>query len=197
MDRVNPNLPKYWEQAVSDADSVLVPLCGKSLDLLWLTERGLTVRGVEFVPEAVQEFFRALEQTPQVQEFRNAKRFAHDGLSVFQADFFALSPQVLEPSAAVYDRAALVAIAPQRRAEYFQKLHAFTQPGARLLLLNFVHDMESGPPFSIPETELRDIADGAFTLVKHAERDILSAEPRFAERASFMREEVWFGTRTD
>lgn len=37
--------------------SVLVTLCGKTLDLLWLCEQGHEVTGVELVEVAAKEFF--------------------------------------------------------------------------------------------------------------------------------------------
>jgi len=53
----HPALEKFWPSLEAGA-SVLVPLCGKSQDLLWLEESGLDVIGVEFVESAVLDFFR-------------------------------------------------------------------------------------------------------------------------------------------
>ena len=36
---------------------VLVPLCGKSLDLLWLHQHGYRVSGIELSPRAIEDFF--------------------------------------------------------------------------------------------------------------------------------------------
>ena len=43
---------------VQAGDNILVPLCGKSLDMLWLAERGFQVTGIEISELAVQDFFR-------------------------------------------------------------------------------------------------------------------------------------------
>ena len=41
---VNPYLRKYWQAlAIAAPARILVPLCGKSLDLLWLAEQGYQV----------------------------------------------------------------------------------------------------------------------------------------------------------
>ena len=37
--------------------SVFVPLCGKSLDMVWLLEQGFSVTGCEISELAVQQFF--------------------------------------------------------------------------------------------------------------------------------------------
>ncbi|XP_052240799.1 thiopurine S-methyltransferase-like isoform X2 [Dreissena polymorpha] len=39
------------------AKSVFAPLCGKSLDLIWMYNRGHTVVGAEIAEQAVQELF--------------------------------------------------------------------------------------------------------------------------------------------
>ena len=48
LSEVNPYLQRHWRQlAVAEGSKVLVPLCGKSLDLVWLASHGLRVMGVE------------------------------------------------------------------------------------------------------------------------------------------------------
>ncbi|CAB4033218.1 thiopurine S-methyltransferase-like, partial [Paramuricea clavata] len=37
---------------------VLVPFCGKTLDLLWLVKQGHTVIGIEAVQKAIEDFFK-------------------------------------------------------------------------------------------------------------------------------------------
>ena len=55
---VNPGLKKYWPTLqVAPGRCVFVPLCGKSLDLLWLAEQGYCVLGVELIEKAVVDFF--------------------------------------------------------------------------------------------------------------------------------------------
>ncbi|MGD8547546.1 MAG: thiopurine S-methyltransferase, partial [Thiohalophilus sp.] len=51
---VNPYLRTHWSKlSLEPAARVLVPLCGKSLDLIWLAEQGYQVVGVELSPIAV------------------------------------------------------------------------------------------------------------------------------------------------
>ncbi|MDT8321303.1 MAG: hypothetical protein RQ826_12330 [Xanthomonadales bacterium] len=55
---IHPALRAYWRKAAVGADTpVLVPLCGKSLDLRWLAQRGHAVTGIELSEKAVPEFF--------------------------------------------------------------------------------------------------------------------------------------------
>lgn len=43
---------------LAQGSRVFVPLCGKSLDMIWLAQQGHEVIGVELSPVAVEDFFR-------------------------------------------------------------------------------------------------------------------------------------------
>ena len=60
----NDLLTKHWDSiGAPDKGEVLVPLCGKSLDMLWLADRGYTVTGLEMVEEAINAFVSRRGQT--------------------------------------------------------------------------------------------------------------------------------------
>ena len=64
-DEINVYLERYWPALGLDPGSrVLAPLCGKSLDLLWLREQGHMVTGIELSRIAVQAFFEETESSP-------------------------------------------------------------------------------------------------------------------------------------
>ena len=77
-------------EAFAGRARVYVPLCGKSVDLVWLFERGHDVVGSEFVGEAVAAFFaeqeQALEGRPT--SARMGDVVIHDvpGLRIVQGD---------------------------------------------------------------------------------------------------------------
>jgi len=55
---VDDNLIHHWRDlSLPKAARVLVPLCGKSLDLLWLRDQGHPVVGIELSDIALQTFF--------------------------------------------------------------------------------------------------------------------------------------------
>src|SRR5690606_282577 len=67
QDRVTPLLQKLWPTLALPAGSrVLVPLCGKSLDMVWLAEQDMRVLGVELSPLAVEQFFSENKLQPAV-----------------------------------------------------------------------------------------------------------------------------------
>ncbi len=143
---------------------VLVPLCGKTEDLVWLAAQGLEVVGVELVAEAVQAFFAEHGLTPTVNvQTGGLTAYAAGAITIFVGDFFAATPAVLGAIDAVYDRAAMVALPPPLRARYVPHLRTLAAPGASLLLitLEYAEGSRQGPPFSISEADVRAAYAGA------------------------------------
>ncbi|MEA2080555.1 MAG: hypothetical protein U9P00_11980 [Pseudomonadota bacterium] len=55
---INPHLITYWSRLqIKAGERVFVPLCGKSMDMLWLRDR-YSVLGVELSPIAVEELYK-------------------------------------------------------------------------------------------------------------------------------------------
>ena len=78
--------------ALPSAGRVLLPLCGKTLDIAWLLAAGYQVVGVELSELAVQQLFTELGATPHIQVLNDAlQRYETDKLTVFVGDIFALS----------------------------------------------------------------------------------------------------------
>ena len=109
---VNPELIKYFSNIALPAGSrVLVPLCGKSIDMVWLACAGYDVVSIELVESAVQAFFTEQNITPTITEFTSAadkstlKRYqgqlAGQTITLWVADIFALSPTAIGGIAAV------------------------------------------------------------------------------------------------
>jgi thiopurine S-methyltransferase len=173
---------------------VLVPLAGKSRDLVWLRDRGHEVVGVEFVEQAAIAFFEENGLDPAASRLGPHPVFRADGITMVLDDFFELDGAALGRFPAIYDRAALVAVEPDRRVDYVRKLRQLASDDARLLLVSFDHDIGAGPPFTLPGAELAALMAGRFTLELLADLDILPSEPRFRERgATRLREQVWLG----
>jgi thiopurine S-methyltransferase len=200
LDGVNPALSANWTAVVGDrsvaGSRVLVPLCGKSQDLVWLREQGHEVVGVEFVEEAARAFFAELGVAPTRDETQSGPRYAAPGIEIYVGDFLKVQEADCGRCDWVYDRAACVAIRPEKRREYVSKLASLAQAGAGLLLISFEHDIGSGPPFSIPPDEVAALFGQYFQLQTLSATNQLDAEPRFRERgATFMNEQCYLGLR--
>ena len=86
---VMPLLEKHWPSLNVPQDTrVLVPLAGKSLDMLWLAARGHHVVGVELSGLAVEQFFR--ENNLHAQTSAHDEHHLAGNLELIRGDVFAL-----------------------------------------------------------------------------------------------------------
>ncbi|MEJ6562095.1 MAG: thiopurine S-methyltransferase [Euryarchaeota archaeon] len=159
-------LTKHWAAIGSAPDAhVLVPLCGKSLDMHWLVEQGHSVTGVELVREAAQAFFQEMNVTPLVESNGPINRYAFSKNVILQGDLFTVAPSMASCDA-WYDRAALVALPSSMRPEYVDQIHSLCTPGAVGLMITFAYPQEQmqGPPFSLPDDEVLSLFESRFDV---------------------------------
>ena len=159
--------------ALPGAGRVLLPLCGKTLDIAWLLAAGYRVVGVELSELAVQQLFAELGATPRIQVLNDAlQRYETDNLTVFVGDIFALNRELLGSVDAIYDRAALVALPATLRSRYASHLTAIST-GARQLLISFDYEQSQlpGPPFAVLAEELSELYG------QHYELQALARQP--------------------
>ncbi len=161
LEDVNPLLPQYWHHTnPKREDAVLVPLCGKSEDLVWLATKHDEVSGVELSQIAVRAFFAEHFYTPTVTPISGTHElYQFDELSIYSGDFFTAPVSQVD---IIYDRAALVALPQEMREEYAERLKQLLKPGGRILLvtLNYPQEEMSGPPFSVPVNEIEQLFSG-------------------------------------
>lgn len=153
---VHPMLTRHWTTVAQSSSKVLVPLCGKTLDMAWLAEQGHPVLGVELDERAVDEYFQEHEATPSALSRADGLEERHaNGVSIAVGDFFRFRPD--EPFELFYDRAALVALPEAMRRNYLRFLASLVAEGGRGLLITFEYPEDSmkGPPFSVPGDEVR------------------------------------------
>jgi thiopurine S-methyltransferase len=187
--QVHPSLQKYADEYLLEpfpagGAKILVPLCGKSVDLVYLAQKKKVAQvvGVEGVAAAVQAFAQenpdleltaVLDQQQQCPEGEDANAVAASASSDFtvwegnsiqmlNGNFFAMQQNDLYDG--IWDRAALIAIAPESRMQYVNQLGTLLKKkpsgGGRILLATFVRpdhgkDPTKGPPYSIDEADVR------------------------------------------
>ena len=155
--QVNPLLVEHFAAlALPPGSRLLLPLCGKTLDIAWLLAAGHRVVGVELSELAVQQLFAELGATPRIQVLSDAlKRYETDELTVFVGDIFALSRDLLGPVNAIYDRAALVALPATMRPRYAAHLSEVGACAPQLLIsFDYEQSQLPGPPFAVLAEEL-------------------------------------------
>jgi thiopurine S-methyltransferase len=171
QDEVNGHLVDHWPtQVESSTARVLVPLCGKSSDMLWLRQRGHDVVGVELSELACRAFFADNELEFDVADQGSHLLFSALGegpkLQLICGDFFTLDVRSIGLFEAWYDRAALVALPPVQWPEYAAALGRFLSPGAPALMVTFEYPQSEreGPPYSVSFEDVQRELRGQFSL---------------------------------
>ena len=182
LEDVNPLLIEYWKKTNPNyEDKVLVPLCGKSEDLVWLASKHEDVQGVELSKIAVRAFFAEHFYTPMVTSINGQHElYQFDELSIYAGDFFTAPVQSAD---IIYDRAALVALPEEMRAEYALRLKSLLNPGGRILLvtLDYVQEEMAGPPFSVTEQEVNRLF-GEYKITKLNRDEAGENHPKIAQK---------------
>jgi thiopurine S-methyltransferase len=153
--KVHPMLAQHWPTLADRNDGpVLVPLCGKSLDLKWLADRGHSVVGIELSEAAAIEFFEDHGLQPASTRLGGLKAWSAASITICVGDFFEFAPDFPFPRA--YDRAAMVALPAEVRPRYRARLAALLADEGQGLLITLEYDPSTmhGPPFSVDEAEL-------------------------------------------
>ncbi|MGY2174927.1 thiopurine S-methyltransferase [Pseudomonas azotoformans] len=184
LPEVNPYLQRHWPQlALAEGSKVLVPLCGKSLDLMWLASHGLRVMGVELSEQAVEAFFSEQNLVPRITRRNAFTVYQADLIEVWCGDFFALDTEALVGCTALYDRAALIALPPLMRAQYAEQLSRLLPSGCQGLLITLDYDQtqKAGPPFAVTDEEVKVLFGSDWTLKALQEQDVLQESWKFVQ----------------
>jgi thiopurine S-methyltransferase len=171
---VHPLLVRFWHAlGLADADRVFVPLCGKSLDLMWLYQQGHDVVGVELSPLAIKAFFAESGLGPRhPARHGSLTRASLERLTLYCGDFFHLKAADLEGVRGVYDRASLTALPEALRARYVAHLASILPARCRVLLLTVedIDDGESEAEASLESAEIAALYSARFAVkLLHAE----------------------------
>lgn len=166
LQQAHPALLRYWDAlGIAKRTKVLVPLCGKSLDMRWLADEGYPVLGIECAPEAIEQFL--VQRDTSVSRYRQADfTIARQGsVELWCGDFFHLHIEQATEIGAFYDRASLIALPPATRQRYAFHLAQLVPPGAKGLLVSLTHsEGVSGPPYSVPASEIESLLAANFSL---------------------------------
>ena len=166
----NDLLVNHWASLGLEAETeVLVHLCGKSLDMVWLAQQGHRIVGLELVDKAVQSFFEEGSMTPEKEVIGGHQRYVCPPFTVIQGDVFALEENTVQADA-WYDRAAMIALPADMRDAYVEQLRRQTKAGAVGLLITYAYpqDEMEGPPFALHDEDVKRFFSDGFE-VEHLE----------------------------
>ncbi|GAB4285221.1 MAG: thiopurine S-methyltransferase [Roseovarius sp.] len=172
--RVNPMLASHLPRLqLAPAARVFLPLCGKTRDIAWLAEQGLRPVGAELSGIAIAQLFDEMGCEAVREPAGRLMRHHAGAVEVFEGDIFDLDAETLGPVAAVFDRAALVALPAQMRARYGRHVTALCRRAPQLLV-SFVYDQSvmAGPPFSVEGDEIAAIYGDAYAVELIDDREV-------------------------
>ena len=158
-DEVNPMLIKHHHEFTGGRKNlrILVPLCGKSVDMIWLADQGHSVVGVELIRKGIEAFLRdnklthreeLVSLTPEVQgTIFNANE---KDISLFECSIFDFSAEVAGGQFdCIWDRGSMTAINMMKEGrlkQYIDLMLSCLKPDGRYLLEFFAPESLKGMP---------------------------------------------------
>jgi thiopurine S-methyltransferase len=192
---VDRHLRRHWpDLGLADSSRVFVPLCGKSLDLLWLRERGHSVAGVELSAVALESLCMEQGVLAKRRTLEHFDVYEAAQIQLYRGDFFKLAPELLGTFSAIYDRASLISWTPELRPAYVAQVAALSQPGTLTLLIAMEYPQAQmpGPPFSLSAEDIDLLYSESHAIQPLSRQDILATEPRLRSRGLTQLHEVCY-----
>ena len=197
---VDQSLQRYWPSldlaspGSTKGRRVFVPLCGKSLDLLWLRDQGHVVIGVELSATALEAFCMENGIPARRRPQGDFDVYEAESLKLLRGDFFKVTAALLGDIDAMYDRAALISWAAELRPAYVAHIAGLSRPGMPMLLIALEYDQPQmeGPPFCVAREEVERLYSPHFEIHELGHRDILESEPRMRSRGLTALSEVCY-----
>lgn len=177
--QVNPYLIKYEKIFESlEGKKIFIPLCGKSIDILWFLTHGAEVIGVEFSEVAIETFlsennliYKKVDKHPFI--------FYHaDSLKFICGDLFQLEKNDVGEFDWIYDRASLIALDDMARVQYANKIFQLSSNQSKMFLITLSYGTTTlePPPYSVTDEEVYSLFSKNFqiaTLSKNENMDIM------------------------
>lgn len=181
----NPWLERFYpELGLNSGDTVLLPLCGKAVDLVWLAQHKHNVLGVELSEIALQHFFEEQQLAAVRSQQPPFTQWESGPITLLEGDFFDLAPQQTVDCRAVFDRAALVALPAEMRQRYVAHLATLLSSGTTILLVttDYPQQEKIPPPFAVSDTEVQQLYRDAFEVEQLHSEDLSHSQDPLSKR---------------
>ena len=180
---INTYLTNHFPRIAPQPARVLVPLCGKSRDMIWLREQGHHVVGIEFIEKAMHDFFSEHGIEATLDRSNGAVRGSGDNIDFIAGDFFDCGREYIGEVDYVYDRASLIALPVDMRPRYAAHLLNILGSGTKIFLLALSYDQSKtdGPPFSVQPDEVKRLFGERCLIEEVCHETTERIPPRFAD----------------
>ena len=188
----NAALKQHWPEMATGC-RVLVPLCGKSPDLVWLAQHGCDVTGIELSEIACKAFFEEQQLSYDVTPSGGLDLYSasRTPIRIFRGDYFDFREASFD---ALFDRGSLVAFPAADRPAYISHTRSLMRPDAFQLLLTLEYDQSAadGPPWAVSAEEVNRYWPRLRRI--DSRNDIDDGPPKFRQAGlSEFIEVVWAG----
>lgn len=176
-------LVEHWPVlSLAPGSTVFVPLCGKSLDMVWLADQGHKVIGNELSQIAIDEFFASLGLEPVERTVPGFTIYSSGPYELWCGDFFELPLVTMGEIAGIYDRAALIALPPEMRRRYAAKLSEIGTAKTLLITLEYDQSVLAGPPHAVWSDEVAELFAPNWNVKEITREQTTSLSPKFREK---------------
>lgn len=164
---IHPYVLEYMTPDEIENKNILVPLCGKTLDMRYLAQYANKVIGVELVEDAIVQFF---DENNLPYEMIDDETYVSGNITLLKKDFMALTTEEIGQIDWIYDRASLVALPYEMRVDYLRAIDRLSDVGTKQLIITLEYfPLINSAPFCIKPNEVDDYY-GAGHIIKHVER---------------------------
>ncbi|KAJ7386299.1 hypothetical protein OS493_010705 [Desmophyllum pertusum] len=203
-DEVNAMLMKQHDDFTRGRTKlrILVPLCGKSLDMIWLAEQGHSVVGVELIRNGIEAFFRdnkltyhekSISLSPEIQA--TVFKAKEKDITLFECSIFDFSVEVAGGQFdCIWDRGSMTAINMMnegRLKQYTDIMLGFLNQDGRYFLEFFTPESPDCMPPSfrfISEKNLSELFGERCTIrFLGKEKDIPDSEQHSSDKSEVPR----------
>jgi len=177
QDEVNVYLQHYYSKLnLKECDPVFIPLCGKSIDMLWLLQKNHPIVGVELSPIACQSFFEENNLPYQLKTHNHFTIYYNSAITLYCGDFFELTKNLTGNIKAVYDRGGFIALPPKIQNRYVEHMITLLPAGSKVLMNTLDYDQQKavGPPYSSPFATIKRLYEPHFNVdrLEHKPYDV-------------------------
>lgn len=162
-----PGLRTHWPKLPIPPDPVvLIPLAGKSIDILWIAERAQKVICNEISSIAIEQFFNEHKMAFTKTGLASFNIYRGKNIEFWCGDFMKLPVKKMGDIDLIYDKASIVALPDKMRFAYAKKISALSADKTNILmhLLSYNQSEMNGPPFSVDPTEVKRLFSEKFSV---------------------------------
>lgn len=141
----------------------IVPLCGKSLDMIHLWQEGHYIVGIEQNPIPCEAFFKENNIRFEKKVVGDFTIYSSHRLEIWCGDVFQTPPQVWKGMTGIYDRAGVVGFPVEMQKQYMKFLNDRMKENKKtfdamlLITVDFDDEKIEGPPFSISDKSVKKL----------------------------------------